>query len=421
MNTLPKILYSDNVMLFEETVQVASRDRSIEINTYSNTIYGYRINVDGCWYIVSSNKGEVLENFKKRINFKKEQCGELAEGELYKGSIEIGKEHPENEEIIKLIQELCSEAKGFNVSRCEIIVTLKTIRKLISRDQNDFASELRRVIEVEIGLVTKTSYGLPVLASDFKMFIPWNPKNTIKSLDLIFRNVANKMISMHTLKPLKPYMYGRNVIVLDHTAAATLLHELSHLLDATYIYSAKILGYKLCSDEIEVYDDPHNAESPSIRFFDDEGITTKRRLLIENGVIRDLHHTRTTAKTTDSEPGSAYGLFHNPIPFHTTILIKPGDWNYDEMLEDTKKGLYIIGATIGTLEEGYIRLVPEHGYIIENGELREAVKIREVKIPLSSLKTINGISRDVKIRTCYEKSWYVSEIAPMLRLEAYVQ
>ncbi|MCC6017054.1 MAG: TldD/PmbA family protein [Desulfurococcaceae archaeon] len=419
---MTKVLYSDSVEFSEEVTQIALRDKSIEINTNSSTVYGYRVNVDGCWYIVSSSSREALVDLKKKVSLVNlEKCGELAEGKIYRGNIEIGREYPEVEEVSKINQELCSEARGYNVTRCEIVITLRTVKRTIIRDQNDIASETKRIVEVEIGMVSQTGYGLYTLTSEFKVFIPWNPRDVIKSLDSLFREVVNRVLSVRILKPLKPYMYGRNTVILDHRSAAALLHEISHILDASYLYSRNIIGHKLSSDDVEVYDDPYNTDSPSIRFFDDEGVATRKRSLVENGVVRDLHHTRLTAKIAGSEPGSAYGLFHNPIPFHTTIIMKPGDWKYEEMLEDTKRGLYIVGIVMGTLEEGYVRLVPEYGYIIEDGELKEAVKIREIKIPFSSLKTINAISKEVKVRTSYEKYWCVSEIAPMLRLEAYVQ
>lgn len=415
-------MYSDSVKLSEDVIQIASREGSLELSTYSNTVYGYRVNIDGCWRIVSSNDKETLERIKQQVmSIQVEECGDLAEAKLYRGSIEIGKEYPELDELMKIVNGLCSEAKGYNVLRCEILVLLRTVRKLIEREDNDFANELRRIVEVEVGLISRTSYGLTVFASNHSIFISWNSKEVIKFVDSLFKETMNKLMSMSGLKPLKPYMYGKNTVILDHVASAALFHEVSHLLDATYVYSTRIVGSRLCSDEVEVYDDPHNAESPSIRFFDDEGVVTKKRSLIENGVVRDLHHTRFTARVAGSEPGSAYGLFYNPVPFHTTLVIKPSDWRYDEVLEDTKKGLYIVGVSMATLEEGYIRLIPEHGYIIENGELKEAVKIREVRFPLASLKTINAITRDTKVRTSYEKSWPVSEVAPMIRLEAFVQ
>lgn len=421
---LARILYSDAVTLAEEATQIAYREGSVEINKYDNTVYGYRVNIEGCWRIISSNgrDRDILEKLKERISaIPSNECGELAEAELYKGRVDIGKDHLDVDEIVKMVHDLCSEAKGYNITKCEQIVTLRTIRRSIERSSDDFAHELKRIVEVEIGLLGRSSYGLTSFSSNYKAMIVWNPKDAIKSIDFVFKEAVDKISHMSTLKPLKPYLYGRTIIVLDHISSATLFHEISHLLDPTYGYGTKIVGYKLYSEEVEVYDEPHNVESPSIRFFDDEGVTAKKRSLIENGVVQDLHHTRSTAKTAGSEPGSAYGLFHNPIPFHTTLVIKPGDWKHDEILRDTKKGFYINGVVVASLEEGYIRLVPEYGCIIQDGELKEAVKVREVKIPLPGLKTINAISRNTSIRVSYEKMWLVSEVAPMIRLEAYVQ
>ncbi|MEM4513002.1 MAG: metallopeptidase TldD-related protein [Ignisphaera sp.] len=421
---MARILYSDVVTLTEEVTQIAYREGSMEINRYVNIIYGYRVNIDGCWRIVSSNdrNRDVLEKLKERILVTpSNECGELAEAELYKGKVDIGKDHIDVDEIVKMVYDLCSEAKGYNITKCEQIVTLRTIHRSIERSNDDVAHELKRIAEVEIGLLGRSSYSLTSFSSNYKAMIIWNPKDVIKSIDLAFKEAVNKMSHMYMLKPLRPYLYGRTIVVLDYIASAALFHEISHLLDSTYGYGAKIVGYKLCSEEVEVYDEPHNIESPSIRFFDDEGVTVKKRSLIENGVVQDLHHTRSTAKTSGSEPGSAYGLFHSPVPFHTTLVVKSGDWKYDEILGDTKKGFYINGVVVASLEEGFIKLVPEYGYTIQDGELKEAVKIREVKIPLSGLRNINAISKNTNIRMSYEKMWLVSEVAPMIRLEAYVQ
>ncbi|MEM4848669.1 MAG: metallopeptidase TldD-related protein [Ignisphaera sp.] len=422
---MTKILYSDTVTLGEELTQIAYREGSIEVNTYNNIIYGYRVNVDGCWRIVSSNKyGEdILEKLKERMLSTplNDYCGELAEAELYKGRVEIGKDYPDVDEILKLIRDLCSEAKGYNIAKCEQIVTLRTVRRSIERDVDDVAYELKRIVEIEIGLLGKSSYGLTSFSSNYRAMITWSPRDVIKSIDLVFKETVDKISHMYRLKPLKPYLYGRTIIVLDYTASSALFHEISHLFDPTYSYGTKILDYKLCSEEIEIYDEPHNVESPSIRFFDDEGVIAKKRSLVESGVVRDLHHTRSTAKVAGSEPGSAYGLFHNPVPFHTTLVVKSGDWKHDEILGDTKRGFYVCGIVTASLEEGYIRLIPEYGYVIQNGELKEAVKIREVKVSLAGLKTINAISRNTSMRMSYEKMWLVSEVAPMIRLEAFVQ
>lgn len=419
-----KVMYSDAVSLSETVEQVSIRDGSIEMNRFSNESYGYRVNVSGCWIIVSSNRysRDELERLRnKALNIVVSSCGELSDAELYSGRIEIGREFPEFEETSKLLYDLCSEAKGYGVQRCEVDLLMRSVSRSIERESGENAYELKKIVEVEIALMRFTEYGLPIFVSDFVAMVSWHPNDVLKNLERVFKTAVDKSTNMSRLRSLKPYLYGRAQIILDHTASASIFHEVSHILDASYIYSQRVLGVKICSDEVEVYDEPYNYQSPSVRFFDDEGVVAKKRTLIEGGVVRDLHHTRLTAKQAGSEPGSAHGLFHTPVPFHTSLVVKAGDWRYGEILEDTKKGFYVGGVTISTLEEGYIRLVPEYGYLIEDGELKEMVKIREVKIPLKGLKTISAISRDVKVRTSYEKSWLVSEISPMIRLEAYVQ
>ncbi|MEM1541467.1 MAG: metallopeptidase TldD-related protein [Ignisphaera sp.] len=419
------IIYNDTVSLNEDVVQIAIRNGSIDINAYTNASYGFRINIDGCWSIVSTNKNnpELLNKFKQtslNIMMSKE-CEGLAEAELYKGYVEIGKELPEAEDVARLIHNLCEEIRGLNVIRCEIIVILKNVIKAIERDYNDRVQELRRFVEIEIGLLGKSSLGLPIFSSTYNALISWNSKEVLKSIENSFKLAVDRLTKSYGMKSLKPYLYGKATVVLDHKATAALFHEISHMLDSTYLYSQKLLGYKLGPDELEVYDEPYSYSTPSMRFFDDEGVITKKRTLIENGVVRDLHHTRSTARTMGSEPGSAYGLFHKPVPFHTVLTIKPGDWRFNEILEDTKRGFYVEGVAMATLEEGYIKFIPEFSYTIENGEFREPVKIIEVKIPLQSIKTINAISKDTKVRASIEKSWIVSEVAPIISLVAYIQ
>lgn len=419
-----KSLYNDVVTLTEDVTQIATREGSIEINAYTTTVYGYRVNIDGCWSIISSTKydKDALEKLKRKVfSISLTHCGGFAEAELYKGRVEIGKNLVDADEIIKLIYDLCSESRGYDVIKCEIIVTIRDMIRSIERDVNDVAYERKHIVEVEIGLVGRSSYGSASFASNYMTLIPWTPKDVAKHVENLFKSTVDKISNMYKLKPLKPYLYGRAVTILDNIASAALFHELSHLFDPTYGQSMKITGHRICPDEIEIYDEPHNVEASSLRFFDDEGVISKKRTIIEDGVVRDLHHTRTTAKIMESEPGSAHGLFHKPAPFHTTLVIKPGDWRYSEILEDTRKGFYVGGVVLATLEDGFIRIVPEYGYIVEDGELREIVKIKEVKVPIIGIKTINAVSRDTKVRTSYEKTWLVSEIAPAIRLEAYIQ
>lgn len=419
-------IYFDQVRYSEEILQIAYRDGSLESNRLVATVYGYRFNKDGCWFITS------LQNNVNSIDFDTvktkamrylldRNCGGFAGTILFKGSIEIGKEFPQEDEAIELIKNLCDETKAIHNVKCEVIVDIKSIEKEIIRENNEVARETRKIIEIELGLLKLHDVASQFIASNYTAIIPWTKDHVTKTIDLMFRETIDKLTKYSRARLLKPYQYGKANIILGSQAAAALIHEISHLLSADYYqYSQRLIGSIIAPRDFNLYDNPHDYDSPTIKFFDDECVSTKRRALIEDGIVRDLHHTRNTAAIYGSEPGSAYGLFQRPTPFHTTLVLKPGDWREMEMISETKSGFYIGGVAIATLERGYIRMIPEDSFIIENGELSEAVKIHEVKIPIVNLRTINAVSRTAKVRVLKEKEWIVAEKAPYIRLEAFI-
>ncbi|ADM28624.1 peptidase U62 modulator of DNA gyrase [Ignisphaera aggregans DSM 17230] len=416
-------IYRDTVIYSEKIVELAYRDGSMELNKLSAKVIGYRANVNGCWYIVSMQNGDDPSILREKLDRKIRYdyiCGEFAEAELFKGHVEIGREFPDEDELHSEIKNLCLETKALEDVRCEAVLTMRNTSKVIERENGDRAVEHRKIIDIEISMLGKTVYGVPFLAASRRALIPWSKTDVIKILDGIFRETHDKLRSSSGVKGLKPYLYGKTSIVLSKQSTAMLIHEISHLLDASHIYSAKVIGTQLASKDVELYDDPHDYEAPSIRFFDDEGVRTRKRSLIEEGVVRDLHHTRVTAKSFGSEPGSAYGLFSRPIPFHSVLILKPGDWKDKEIIEETRNGFYVNEISMATLEKGYIRLIPEMLYLIENGELKESVAAHEIKIPFIALRSINAISRDLGLNISIEKGFIVAEKAPTIRLEGYI-
>ena len=416
-------LYIDRVSYYECVDQVAYRDGSTEINRLVASVKGVRVNRNGCWYIVSRQGFDVSfdELEKEALSIVKDDvCGEFAEAELFKGSVEIGKELPSAEEVAKVLTGLCQEARASYNIRCEAIVSLHTVSRSILRENNEEAKEHKKYVEIEIGLLGASPYGHQLFASSYTAIIAWSANSVIKAIDSLFRETVSNMTKSIAVKSLKPFEVGRATIVLDGVAAAALIHEISHLLNPLYPGSSRLIGLKVFPDNFNLYDEPNAYESPSLRFFDDEGVIARKRTLVEDGVVRDLHHTRTTSKAFASEPGSAYGLFTKPIPFHTTLVLKPGDWGDKEIIEETKRGFLVEGVAMATLEEGYIRMVPQYSFYIESGEVKEAIRIREIKIPLPMLKTINAISKTAKQRVSIEKNWVVTEVAPRIRLEGYV-
>ncbi|MEM2220722.1 MAG: metallopeptidase TldD-related protein [Ignisphaera sp.] len=418
------MVYFDQVRYLEDTLEIAYRDGSLETNRLTASVHGYRFNRDGCWFITSIQNSSPTDlniiKAKAMRYLTDRSCGGFAEAALFKGYIEVGRELPQEDEIVELIKNLCDEAKALNSIRCEIIVDMKSMEREIVRENGEIAREVRKVVEIEVGLMKLYEASSQIFATNYTAIIPWTKEHVTKTIDMLFRETINKFNTYSKARSLKPYQYGRANVILGFEAAAALIHEVSHLLEADYQHSQRLVGSIIASKDFNIYDSPHDYDSPTIRFFDDESVSTKKRTLVEDGIVRDLHHTRNTAAVHGSEPGSAYGLFQRPIPFHTTLVLRSGDWKEMEMVSETREGFYIGGIAMATLERGYIRMVPDNSFIIENGEFSEAVKIREVKVPLASLKTISAISRTPRTRVSRERGWIIAEKAPYVKLEVFV-
>jgi len=418
-------IYEDKVSLREGYVEIGYRDDSIEINELHSSVLGKRLCLNGCWHITSCQGCNSFNDFPDpsrltlEILNREGLCKGLADANLFDGKVRLGVNSFDINEVAKLINDLCSELRASGISRCEIIVTFRHIEKTMTNGNSYEAYEERNLVEIDVGLVSMFR-SVPNFGSAFSAAILWKPKEIPKLIEKTVKEAYDSLMKNRNVRVLSPYMIGKNVIILDSKASAALIHEISHLLDPTY--AARILkrGVTVAPPEFELIDDPFRHDSPSIRFFDDELVRTQRRHLIEGGRIIDLHHTRGTALHYNSVPGSAYGLFHKPIPFHTTLVLSQGDWRVNEMIEETRSGILINGVALATLEMGYIRLVPQNASIIKHGEIHDNVKVREVKIPLINLKTINAISKELNIRTSKERDCIVTEVAPYIRLEAYI-
>ncbi|MET1127766.1 MAG: TldD/PmbA family protein [Thermoproteota archaeon] len=422
---MPGVTYSDRVEYSERVVEVAYRGGSVELNFSRASVSGVRYNVDGCWGIVSVQGGrlaEALERAKKVAErlARSGGCGGFAEAELFSGRVALGRHVPEADALASLLAEYCRDAEQAGARVCEAYAAVRETFKRIERDYGGSAEEERRLIEVDVGLLGSKPYGGSFLASSYTASLLWSEKDAERAVESAFRDALRELAAL-SKHEAAVFPMGPIHVVLGGRATGALIHEVSHLVDASNDAARGVLGAKISSEDLEIYDSPHEPGSPSSRFFDDEGVATRKRYVVESGRVVDLHHTRATASALGSRPGSAYGLFHRPVGFHSTLVVRQGDWRDEEIVEETSRGIYVEDAAYATLEEGVVRIVPLKAYAIERGELARRLRVRAVKIPLGKLRTVSAVSKRRVLRVSRERDWIVAEYAPALRLEAYVE
>lgn len=203
---------------------------------------------------------------------------------------------------------------------------------------------------------------------------------------------------------------GEMTVIFDPKSIGLLLHEsLGHACEADLVFSGSsvlqdMIGKKIASEKVSVYDSGIE-ESGVFVPYDDEGVKKERTKIIENGVLKSLLHSRETAakfSTTSTGNARAESAFTLPMVRQTNFFMAPGDYKVEELIEDTKKGIYVsgIGAKGGeaNVSTGLFTFTSGPCYLIENGEIKKLL----AQVPISGfvtevLSSIDAVANDFSL------------------------
>ncbi len=175
-------------------------------------------------------------------------------------------------------------------------------------------------------------------------------------------------------------------VVYDSRVAGSLLGHLSMAINGQVIargtsFLKDSMGEAVFAPGITVVDDPRRARGLRSRAFDGEGIATRARNLIDDGVlsswILDLRSARKLGLETTGH--AARDTASPPSPSATNFYMEPGRLGRAELMADIKSGFYVtelIGFGINMVTGDYSR--GASGMWIENGEL--AYPVSEVTV-----------------------------------------
>ncbi|MEM1619218.1 MAG: TldD/PmbA family protein [Fervidicoccaceae archaeon] len=417
-------MYRDRVEYSESVLEIAWRRGDVEVNESRSSARAVRLATNRGWVICSTTRPvawDVLEEEALRLagSERAESSAELAEASLYVGRVMLGESSAdplgEGMRAVDLARALLEE-KGLTGE--VVLVFSETERRL--EHPSGSASERKTLSELYVYADARLE-GSRAVGSAHAAVLGPPSKISPKSVESLVEKAARRALWGLRAKKLSPLERGPKTVLLMGEASAAFFHELSHLLEAD-VPEHIALGTLVSSKSLTVYDDPFDPESPASVFFDDEAVSARKRTLVEDGVAVGLLHTRETASLHGDAPGSARGLFHRPKAMQSTIVVSSGDnWRESEIVEETRSGLLIDGVVEAELRGGTVRLVPEEAWIVAKGEVREPIKLEELKLPLlHSLTRIDAVGRAAYLRASYEKKHLVAERAPWVRTVAYV-
>lgn len=170
---------------------------------------------------------------------------------------------------------------------------------------------------------------------------------------------------------------GRYPVMYDERISASLIgHLLSASNGASIARGASwlrdALGQQVLPAHLSLIEDPHRPRATASRPFDAEGLPTRRRAIVENGVLTGWTLDLATGRKLGmpSTGNAARGTSSPPSPSTWNVALTQGDRTHEDLLRDMGTGLLVtsmIGSTINPNTGDYSR--GASGFWVENGEI----------------------------------------------------
>ncbi|MFX1513425.1 MAG: TldD/PmbA family protein [Promethearchaeota archaeon] len=153
------------------------------------------------------------------------------------------------------------------------------------------------------------------------------------------------------------------------------------------------IGEQISSTLMTVGNDPLRVPSSVSGAYDDEGVPTRDIVLIEEGVFKEMPldtfyatQFKTNSKGTGYRQQAGSGMTNypgqlyqsEPTPYLPSIYMESGNSNVEEMIAETKNGVYLDFLHYAYITNGgtgdYTGVLRQGTFLIKNGEIRGALQ-----------------------------------------------
>jgi TldD protein len=207
----------------------------------------------------------------------------------------------------------------------------------------------------------------------------------------------------------RPAPAGEMTVVLGPGWPGILLHEaIGHGLEGDFnrkgssAFSGRI-GERVAAKGVTVLDDGTIAQRRGSLNVDDEGNTSGRNVLIEDGILKGYIQDAMNARLMGVAPtgnGRRESYAHIPMPRMTNTYMLGGDKDPQEIVKSIKKGLYATNFGGGQVDitSGKFVFSASEAYWVENGKILYPVKgATIVGSGPECLKRVSMIGNDMRL------------------------
>jgi PmbA protein len=220
----------------------------------------------------------------------------------------------------------------------------------------------------------------------------------------------------------KPVIEGKYNVIFSPTVVSNILpvgsSASAFAIESGNSFLVDKLGKKVAVDRFSVDDWGTYAHGLGGRVFDDEGMPAGKNEIIKDGIFSTMLHNSSTAKKFGKEKSTGNAGIIAPRP--TTLAFSAGDITLDEMIRETRDGLYVTNnwyTRYQNMQSGEYSTVPrDAAFRIQNGEIAYPVSGFRVSDSIPrQLLNIEMISKDRE----WIKWWEVSTptLAPAMMIK----
>ncbi len=243
-------------------------------------------------------------------------------------------------------------------------------------------------------MATRFGRSVSVIAGEgTKMERDYDFDSRIYAADLDDPNLIGRRAGERVVKRINPRQVdtGSNVtVVFDPRIARGFVGHIAGAINGASVarktsFLRDKMGQQVLRAGLNITDDPLVVRGSSSRPFDGEGVSGRRMVMIEDGVLNHWFLSTSTARELGlSTNGRGVRGGTAVTPASTNLALEPGDISPQELIRSIGTGFYVtelIGQGVNMITGEYSRGAT--GFWIENGEL--AFPVSEVTIA-SNLK-----------------------------------
>ena len=170
---------------------------------------------------------------------------------------------------------------------------------------------------------------------------------------------------------------GADPVLYDERVASGLVGHLLQAANGAAVargssWLREKLGEQVLPEALDVVEDPHRPRISGSKPFDAEGLATRKRKIVEDGILQGWTLDLATARKLgmESTASAARGPSGPPSPSLTNIALTQGTRSRADLIADMGTGLLVtslIGSTINPTTGDYSR--GASGFWVENGEI----------------------------------------------------